>query len=58
MDPITRNMDLHLVDEDLAWLEEQKQFSTWQVVWVVEMVVTSSVWEYWHTALGVVRAAV
>jgi hypothetical protein len=47
-------MDLHLVDEDLAWLEEQKQISTWQVVWVLEIVVNSSVWEYWHTDLGVV----
>ena len=35
-------MHLHLVDEDLAWLEEQKQFSTWQVILVVKMVVTSA----------------
>ena len=58
MDPIALNIDLHLLDENLAWLEEQKQFSTWQVVWMVEMAVTSSVWESWHTALGVVGAAV
>jgi hypothetical protein len=51
----TRNLDLHLMDEDLAWLEEQKQFSTWQVILVVKMVVTSVNTD---TDMGVVGAAV
>ena len=55
-DPTALQADLHLVEVDLAWLEEQKQFTTWQVVVVVWVVDGGSwsVWEDWQTDLGVV----
>ena len=43
------NIFHHLLELDLAWLEEQKQFSPWQVGVVGEVVRVSSVCEYWHT---------